>query len=494
MNLMLRVMIAALAGFVASLSLPPREAPWPLLILGVMTIYASALNLRPRASSLVGLAGAFGYFSPLLIWMDVVGQDAWLLLVALCSVWWYLAFLWLPAMTRFTYPGVAFATVWTGFEILRDTVPWGGFGWAQFGSLTPLTPFVGLAPNLGQIPVTWLFIATACCLFDFLKNPSALRTPGLALCGLSIIAIAFVPLQPTLERSDVSTKRFLVVQGGVDHYGLGTFGDVRSVLKHHVDATRNALPEVNSVDLVVWPENAADVNPMVDSVSADLLNELVADIVPPILLGAVVAQPDGTLHNISLLWSRSGYSEQYIKRKIVPFGEFLPFREFVSQWTDRAALMPRDFSAGTEHGSLDLGNFHVGILICFEVADTSFALTDDDSASLWVIHTNNATYQFRGQSEQQLLAARMRAAETSRPVLVSSTSGISAIIDAQGQVLKSISQTETGAISASFGTVTGKTLAMHLYLVWRYGFLALALILMVWSYSKRSLRHDEVTV
>jgi len=479
MRLLFRFGVALLSGFVASLAMPPREAPWPLLMIGIACIYSCATGLRPRASWLIGLAGAIGYFGPLLRWMDVVGSDAWLLVVALCSFWWCLAFGWLPSMQKFRFPGLAFATVWTAFELLRDLYPWGGFGWAQFGVIAPLTPFEGLAPNLGQIPITWLAMAVSCTAVDAAKAPHLVRTPSMGLAVLSLLAVAYVPLDGTLVRDESATKKFVVVQGGVDHYGLGTFGDVRSVLKHHIDATRAATQQVNDADLVIWPENAADVNPMADVVSAEMLNSLIGEIEPPILLGAVVAQPDDTLHNISLLWSRAGYSEKYVKRKIVPFGEFLPFREFVTSWTDRAALMPRDFSPGTTHGSLDLGNFHLGILICFEVADSGLALTDDDNASAWVIHTNNATYQFRGQSEQQLLAARMRAAETSRPVLVSSTSGISAIIDSRGQIDSSISQSEVGAISARLGTVTGQTFAMISYPFWKYGFLVMAIALIV---------------
>lgn len=485
MKLLMRIAIAALAGFVASLSMPPREAPWILLPLGVAAMYACAVGLRSRSAALVGLAGAFGYFAPLLKWMEVVGIDAWMLLIGLCSIWWLIAFALLPVAQKFSQPALAFATLWASLEILRDTVPWGGFGWAQFGMIVPLTPFVGLASNLGQIPTTWLIIAISCLAVEFVRKRRLNQSPILGLAGLAVIALAFVPITAGVTVDDSQTKKISVVQGGVDYYGLGTFGDIRSVLRRHIEATRASSEEINTSVLVVWPENAADVNPMADSVSADLLNALVAEITPPILMGAVVAQPDNTLHNVSLLWSRAGYSEKYVKRKVVPFGEFMPFREFVTSLTERAALMPRDFSPGTTHGSLNLGNFHVGILICFEAADSGFALTDDDQASIWVIHTNNATYQFQGQSEQQLLAARMRAAETRRPVLVSSTSGISAIIDSQGQVKADLSQTETGTISETFNTIVGKTPAMYAYAWWRYGLLANALLLLALGARRR---------
>ena len=481
-----RLTIAAVGGLLAAQAMPPRASAWALLPLGIAVIYATAQKQRRIRSALIGLAGAVGYFAPLLSWMEVVGTDAWAMVVALCSIWWLVAFALLPSVRYFKLRSAAFATIWTGIEVLRDSVPWGGFGWGQFGVSVPLSPFAGLAPNVGQIGATWVIIFVTVWLADAIIDRShfELKT-SMAAAASVLLLIALTPFSYGVAVDTSKTTRVAVVQGGVDHYGLGSFGDLRAVLRHHVETTLDHKAEINTADLVVWPENAADINPQVDAVAAELMNQVVSQIDPPVLLGAVQVQPDNNLHNISLLWTNVGYVEKYVKRKVVPFGEFMPFRDFVTSMTDRAALMPRDFTPGTQHGSIDSSGVHLGILICFEVADTGFALTDDPQASAWIVHTNNATYQFKGQSEQQLLAARMRAAETQRPVIVSSTSGISAIIDAQGSVTQQISQTSTGVMLADLHQISGLTGAMMLHPILRGGFPIAALVLVLVATRRR---------
>jgi apolipoprotein N-acyltransferase len=480
LNAVLRMLAAGLSGLLSAQVMPPNQGQWLLLPIGIAGLYVVTAKQTKRFSALLGLAGAIGYFLPLLRWMDVVGTDAWMMVTLLCSFWWILAFTFRPWLESARWPVLSFATVWTAVEILRDTVPWGGFGWGQFGVTAPLSPFNGLAPNVGQIGATWLFIAAGCFLgqlFVVKRRPQwGLRK---VVVALSLCAIAFVPLNFGLETSPSATTRLSVVQGGVDHYGLGSFGDIRAVLRHHVGTTIAHKSLIDTTDLVIWPENAADSNPQVDTVAAELMNQAVTAIKPPILLGTIQGQSDGTLHNLSLLWTRNGYQEIYVKRKVVPFGEFMPFRDFVTSITDRAALMPYDFSPGTTPGSIDSNGVHLGVLICFEVADAGLALTDDSNASVWIVHTNNATYQFRGQSEQQLLAGQMRAAETSRPFVISSTSGISAIIDSTGRVVDSIPQTATGVLVGEFDSIRGKTGAMILYPLLRFGIPLAALLLLI---------------
>ena len=122
--------------------------------------------------------------------------------------------------------------------------------------------------------------------------------------------------------------------------------------------------------------------------------------------------------------------------------------------------MPHDFEPGRTPGFVDVNGVRLAILICFEAADDWQALAASDQSSVIVIQTNNATYQFSGESEQQMQSAQMRALETRRPVVVVSTSGISAVIDPYGRIQDSLSQEEVGAIVQSFPEVSGTTPAV----------------------------------
>ena len=92
-------------------------------------------------------------------------------------------------------------------------------------------------------------------------------------------------------------------------------------------------------------------------------------------------------------------------------------------------------AAGTEPGVLDIGPTTAGVVICFEIAyDREVHDAVAGGGELIVVQTNNATYGRTGQPEQQFAISRLRAVEHGRDVLIASTSGISAIIRADGTV------------------------------------------------------------
>jgi apolipoprotein N-acyltransferase len=126
----------------------------------------------------------------------------------------------------------------------------------------------------------------------------------------------------------------------------------------------------------------------------------------------------------------------------VPFGEYLPFRSVLGHLIGRFSLIPRDFAAGHSPGVLQVGPVELADVICFEVADDAVvrqAVTG--GGRLLAVQTNNATYERIGDSgdggetAQQLDISRLRAVEHGRAVVVSATSGVSAVISPDGRVL-----------------------------------------------------------
>jgi apolipoprotein N-acyltransferase len=103
----------------------------------------------------------------------------------------------------------------------------------------------------------------------------------------------------------------------------------------------------------------------------------------------------------------------------------------------------------------------VSIGICFEVADSQIVHENINNSDLVLIQTNNATYQFSNQSEQQLIYAKIRSIETSRPLISVSTSGISALIS-EGDVLQSIPKGERDIMVFNVNNYSGQTIASRL--------------------------------
>ena len=212
-----------------------------------------------------------------------------------------------------------------------------------------------------------------------------------------------------------------------------TAGQVRTAraLAADVRAGRAERP-----DLVVWPENASDVDPFSDPTAYALIDGAVRDVGVPTLVGALLQGPGDQVRNAGVVWDPvTGPGEVYVKRKLVPFGEYVPLRALVSQVTDLVALVPRDFAAGDRPGVLDVGPARLGDLMCYEIAfDGPVRDVVQAGGRVLTVQTNNATFGRSAQTEQQLAMGRLRAVEHGRAVLVAATSGISAVIDPGGEV------------------------------------------------------------
>jgi apolipoprotein N-acyltransferase len=135
--------------------------------------------------------------------------------------------------------------------------------------------------------------------------------------------------------------------------------------------------------------------------------------------------------------AQPGPGERYVKRHPVPFGEYIPLRSIARAITDKVDLVARDMIAGSGNGLLTQTPVPLGDVICFEVAYDSLVRSSVAAgAQLLVVQTNNATFGFTDESEQQLAMSRLRAVEFGRTVVVAATSGISAIVAPDGSLVR----------------------------------------------------------
>ena len=457
----------ALAVTAGALLAAAHSTNWQLAPLAVVAVIAFAAAVGPnrRWNKAAGLLGGFAYFALLFPWMGIVGTDAWLALAGICAAWWGFAFSLVDSAHLWRLP-----TLITAAELLRDRLPWGGFGWGQLGALAiDLGPVSGWLPIVGQVALTWLLWALGPAVLIAIRRTRLRGRTAVALAAFLAVGAASNALTGSTGDDGAAIA---IVQAGVDHTGLGTLGDRRAVLERHVSLTRDHLTDLNGVDLVVWPENSSDVDPNSDSVAADWLTALDEDLTPPLLVGAVVERSASTVGNVSLLYDGNGPEEVYAKQRLVPFGEFMPLRDLITAYTERAALMPRDFEPGDRPGEVVAAGARIGVLICFEVADDNLAWDREQPVSALVVQTNNATYDGTEQSAQQLRYARVRAAELRVPVLVASTNGVSAVIAPDGSVSDSVAQGDTGVLTASVPRSTQATTA-----AWLHDVLVLAILL-----------------
>jgi apolipoprotein N-acyltransferase len=270
---------------------------------------------------------------------------------------------------------------------------------------------------------------------------------GVAVVGVPRRSTALAPalvlvalLLPT--PTDGPAVTVAVVQGNVPRLGLDFNAQRSAVLRNHAAATHELAAAVRegrlpAPDLVVWPENASDLDPYTDGQAAEVIDDAVRDVGVPVLVGAVTDGPGDKISNRGIVWDpQAGPGDSYVKRHPVPFGEYIPLRSAVRLVTKKVDLVPRDFASGEEAGVLRVGPATLADVICFEVAyDGVVRDAVSGGGRLLVVQTNNATFGRSGETTQQLAMGRLRAVEHGRAVVVAATSGVSAVIAPDGELL-----------------------------------------------------------
>ncbi|HYN29208.1 MAG TPA: apolipoprotein N-acyltransferase [Dermatophilaceae bacterium] len=448
-TLPVRLALAVAAGLALWLAFPDHDLWW-LAPVGVALLAAATLSATVGHAFLVGLVGGLAFFVPVLSWSGTyVGALPWLALAtlqalyvaAMCAVVGYAGRRLLDAGRR----TAALACVplgWVAQELARGTTPWGGFPWARLAFSQADSPLAHVAAWLGAPGVT-AAVATAGA--GLLGLATALRpvaprrlAGGAAAATLPLLAGA-VPVATDGRAVEVG-----MVQGNVPRAGLEFNAERRAVLDNHVRGTEAlAARAPDDLSLVVWPENASDIDPLRNLDAAAQVQRAVDAVGVPVLVGAVLAEPPGRDSNVSLLYRPGrGEPERYTKLHPAPFAEWIPFRSFFRNFSG-AVDLAGDFVAGTEVGSFRIeaegGAYWALPTICFEVAydglvrDAVREHPGDDA--LLVVQTNNATFGRTAESEQQFAISRIRAIEHGRSVAHVSTVGVSGLVLPDGSVV-----------------------------------------------------------
>lgn len=478
-RLVWRVLGSVLGGALLVASFPPYDLVWlapPALALLTLSWH----GVRARRGFWLAYLGGLTFLALHLLWMRVIGDDAWLLLAGVFALAVGLVGAGVAATSSLRVWPLAVPLMWVASEALRDRVPLGGFPWGglAFGQTdTTLTPYAALA---GAPAVTFVTALVGALLaFAWLERRRPRATIG-ALVGVAVLVTAggVIPLPVGgQDGGGPSSVTVAVIQGNVPGAGMDALGEREAVLRNHVAQTEVlaadvAAGRVSAPELVVWPENSSDIDPLADSAAHDLIQRAADAIDVPILVGAVVEAPGDPTHilNMGIVWEPTssgapGPAGYYIKQHPVPFGEWVPARDLLARVIGRFDRVPRDFAPGSRTGVVQIGPARLGDLICFEVAYDELAraavrgdgvegpgadgIVEGDGARILAVQTNNATYGRTGQPEQQLAMSRLRAIEHGRTILIAATSGISAIVAPDGSITGQLAEFTAGYLVQS---------------------------------------------
>jgi apolipoprotein N-acyltransferase len=471
---------AVAGGLLLAVAFPPTGI-WPLAAAGPALLAVALLGRSLRASFCIGLIFGIAFFLPLLAWVDNVAWFAWVALAVASAVILGVLAIGQRVLLRLPFWPLWVAGWWVAAEALRDRWPWGGFPWgrlamSQAGAPTQGWVAIGGAPLLSFVvalvggTLAWMFIA--------LPTRPSLRSgerwrvgraavPFAAGAGLAVI-IAALPLDPVPHGSP--TAEVAAIQGDVPRARTLT-GELNNidytVTLNHAAATDKLAQQVKNgtqpaPDLVIWPENSTSIDPTLDPQVYAQIAAAAATIDRPILVGAVLQNPQ---RNVGLLWEPGkGPVAMYVKRQLVPFGEYIPLRGLISKVTSLTQLVPVDDVPGHTAVVFHVGQIRLGDVICYEIGFDGLVRSEVAAgANLLTVQTNDATYERLGEitaeTGQQLAMARIRAVEHDRAVIVASTTGYSAIIAPDGQLIMKSGTWQQAELEARVPLITYTTLA-----------------------------------
>ncbi|MEA5052906.1 MAG: apolipoprotein N-acyltransferase, partial [Propionicimonas sp.] len=333
---------------------------------------------------------------------------------------------------------------WVGVEYAASRFPFGGFGWLRLGYTMVDAPLAGLLPLVGVAGTSLATALAAHLLAWFIARRDLQRlvvsAGGSALIGA--LAVAGSALPPSQAQGVASVGW---VQGGAPGGGVYGLGPPRTSTTTQAAATRRLAADITAgrqpaPDFVVWPENSTDLDPGTDAPTGALVDASRAALGRPLLIGAILDGPGPQERRTASQWidSDGTIGATYIKRSIVPFGEWIPYRDLLLPLIPALRYIGSQSVPGTQPGLLyvtlpDGRPVTLGVLSCFDVAFDP-VVHDLADAQLLIVQSSNAMYQGTTQIEQQFAITRARAAELRREILVVTTSGVSGVIDPYGAV------------------------------------------------------------
>jgi apolipoprotein N-acyltransferase len=445
-------------------------------------------DARPRriyfTAWLVGLA----FFVPALQWMRVADPMMYVTWIALAV---YVA-LYFPAAVFFTrlldrhtrMPLlIGFPAAWTALEFAR-AYALGGFAWYYMAHTQhDVLPLIQISDIGGSYLVSFLIVAVNAFVFQCLSSrfpgmfsPSpkkerpgvrtlAWRATILAITFAAVLSYGYWRLSETTSQPGPTVA---LIQGSLPQQIRNAAGSpdaaeryVNLMLEHYDRLCDEASHE--SAELIVWPETSFLYG------WSEISRALPENKIPPawqemksrvkrrgetiaarwktnVLLGVNETDLGSDLrehrYNTAILVDRTGgRAGRYDKMHRVPFGEYVPLRDYIP-WLEKFAPYDFDYSivAGKKWTRFPLGSQRFGVLICYEDTDAAlarrYATTDADGppVDFLVNISNDGWFDGTSEHDEHLAICRFRAIECRRSVVRAVNMGISAIIDSNGRI------------------------------------------------------------
>ncbi len=474
----MRLLVALVSGLAAAFALPPIGA-WPVWGLAVPALLLILEGIEPRrwrTALAVGWSFGFGYFLFAFHWIGFAflvdaGTYLWMMpfavagLAAAMALYWAFATLLVFALGLRGISLVAiFAVSLAGAEWLRGTL-FTGFPWAAPGlAVDGMGALAQTASLIGMTGLTLMVMLWA-------GLPLALiwscREKWFAAALTILLPLGWMWGEVRLREPVVFAPgvRLRIVQPNImqqqkwrEDNARGIFDELKAL---------SSRPGLETVTHLIWPETAVpfliDESAIARTELRPLLGGRTSLITGSIRRESGVTDP--AVHNSIIVFDgEARVIARYDKWRLVPGGEFLPFRWLLEPMGFRKVVtVPGSFAAGAGPATLKIGQAPgFGALICYEAIFPQHLVSEGDRPEWLVNVTNDGWFGQSTGPYQHLAQARLRTIEQGLPMARAANTGISAVLDAHGRAVSMLGLGEKGIIDSALPRALPPTLYARL--------------------------------
>jgi apolipoprotein N-acyltransferase len=318
---------------------------------------------------------------------------------------------------------------------------------------------IGSLPRLGRVLRSGPAPAAGAAQAAQATGAASLR-PGLALLGVIAavasvgagpLAFALTPASPAVRQATIAMIQPGIVNNAVQR--------VDASERLTAELSRSGLLGGVKPDLIVWGESSTAVDLTLAKNRAQLLamEKLSIQDGADLLVNQDTTVPGQGQEKVGVLVSPAGIEGEYIKTRLVPFGEYIPFRQQLGWLTKISKAAAANMIPGTGAHVLYPTDrtgrpLPIGVLICFESAFPDMSRVDaDKGAQLIVYQSETSTFQGTWGPDQHAALGAVRAAETGRPVVQAALTGDTVAYDARGRLLAWMGQSAHGVVTVRLG-------------------------------------------
>ncbi len=481
-----------LTALMAGIILPFAFAPFFISIIGFISPSLLLLawnNSSPRVAAKQGLLFGLSFFTVGISWiyvsLHVYGQAPVLLagFITLAFIIYLSSFFMVMgyALNRFCDKSLllknllAFPALWVVFEFGRTWL-FTGFPWVLLGYSQTNTWLRGFATLLSVYGVS--FIAAFICgaLVTIYQTRTANTLKWLLGSIFLIVFAAWGLTLPQWTKRSGSPLKITMIQGNIKQEAKWQPEQIQESLWLYGRYTQANW----SSDLIIWPEAAITLPLSMAKEITEQLDVAAKQHHSTIITGIPVVEPGAAYNAMIALGMGSGI---YYKRHLVPFGEYIPLRPVFNIFAKAMQIPMSDSIPGSQDQQpIKANGIYVAPYICYEVAYPDEFLAFLPKAEILLTITDDSWFGHSIAAAQHLQMAQMRAIETGRYLLFSSNTGITAVIDARGNIVKAIPTFKELALTAEVYPMQGSTP----WMIWRlYPLLGLIVVCLALSFRPR---------